>query len=77
VILPHTDLGGARAVAERIMARIRDMAVSPDDHTDVRCTVSIGIAEFRSEDTLPEDFVRRADLRLYESKRLGKNRYTA
>jgi diguanylate cyclase (GGDEF)-like protein len=77
VILPHTDMAGACAVSERIMAQVRDMAILPDDMTEVRCTVSIGIAEFRPEDSIPEQFIRRADLQLYESKRLGKNRYTA
>jgi diguanylate cyclase (GGDEF)-like protein len=77
VILPHTDLAGACAVSDRILEHVRDLAIFTDDETQVRCSVSIGIAEFRPEETLPEEFVRRADLRLYDSKRLGKNRYTS
>ncbi|MGZ8851177.1 MAG: diguanylate cyclase [Thermoanaerobaculia bacterium] len=77
VVLPHTDAAGASAVADRILAQVRDMAIFQEEHTEIRCTVSIGIAEFRPDETQAEEFVRRADLRLYDSKRLGKNRYTA
>lgn len=79
VILPHTDVAGACSAAERIMAQVRDLAIfSSEGTTQVHCTVSLGISEFRpDEDPTPEDLVRRADLLLYESKRLGKNRYTA
>ena len=79
VILPHTDVAGACAAAERIMAQVRDLAIfTNEETTQVHCTVSVGISEFRPEDDpTPEEFVRRADLLLYESKRLGKNRYTA
>ena len=78
LILPHTDLAGARSVADRVMAQVRDLALfGTDEQTQVSCSVSIGIAEFDPNDTQPEEFVRRADLKLYDSKRLGKNRYTA
>jgi diguanylate cyclase (GGDEF)-like protein len=77
VILPHTDVEGACAVADRIMEQVRELTLYTEDETQVQCSVSIGIAEFRADEMLPEEFVRRADLRLYDSKRLGKNRYTA
>ncbi|MEO8382904.1 MAG: GGDEF domain-containing protein [Acidobacteriota bacterium] len=78
VILPHTDLGGATAVAERILTRIRAVTIPTDDEGAIQCSVSIGIAEYhRDEDRSSEDLVRRADERLYLSKRHGKNRYTA
>jgi diguanylate cyclase (GGDEF)-like protein len=67
VILPHTDLEGARATAERILARVRAMEVA-------KCTVSIGVAEYEATDRSIADLVRRADDRLYDAKRNGKNR---
>jgi diguanylate cyclase (GGDEF)-like protein len=76
LILPHTGLAGACSAADRILAQVRDLVIFTDE-AQVRCSVSIGIAEFRPDDTTPEELVRRADLRLYDSKRLGKNRYTA
>ncbi len=77
VILPHTDLDGARAVAERILDRLRTVAIpGEDDEEPIRCAVSIGIAAFQPGDNAA-DVLRRADERLYQSKRAGKNRYTA
>jgi len=76
VILPHTDLEGARAVAERILERVRTLTIPSDDEETIGCAVSIGLAGLESGDTATE-LLRRADERLYESKRAGKNRYTA
>jgi len=77
VILPHTDLAGACAVAERLLARVRDLIIPTDDEGAIQCSVSIGVAEFHRDDAAANDLVRRADERLYTSKRTGKNRYTA
>jgi diguanylate cyclase (GGDEF)-like protein len=77
VILPHTDLHGAQRVAERILSRLAALTIPTDEEGAIQCSVSIGIAEFRREDTAANDLVRRADERLYLSKRQGKNRYTA
>ncbi|HUP61156.1 MAG TPA: GGDEF domain-containing protein [Thermoanaerobaculia bacterium] len=77
VILPHTDVSGARSVAERILARIRGMTIPTDEEGAIQCAISIGVAEFRYDDAGASDLIRRADERLYESKRQGKNRYTA
>ena len=76
VVLPHTDLDGARAVSDRILARVRALTIPADDDTAIRCSISIGLAEFSHDDT-GDDLFRRADERLYSAKRMGKNRYTA
>ena len=76
VILPHTDITGARAVAERLLARVRAMTIPTDEEGAIQCSVSIGLAEYQRDDAANE-LIRRADERLYESKRQGKNRYTA
>jgi diguanylate cyclase (GGDEF)-like protein len=75
VILPHTDIEGARAVADRILDRVRAVAIAGDDEETIRCSVSIGAAHYRPGDGAA-DLLRRADERLYESKRSGKNRCT-
>ena len=77
VILPHTDLHGATRVAERILAGIASLTIPTDEEGAIQCSVSIGIAEFRRDDAAANDLVRRADEKLYLSKRHGKNRYTA
>ena len=76
VILPHTDIHGASRVAERILTRVQALTIPPDEESAIRCSISIGLAEYQRDDTAA-DLVRRADERLYSSKRAGKNRYTA
>jgi diguanylate cyclase (GGDEF)-like protein len=77
VILPHTDLAGACAVAERVLEQIRTLTIPTDEEGAIRCSISVGVAEWRRDDASADDLVRRADERLYQSKRQGKNRYTA
>jgi diguanylate cyclase (GGDEF)-like protein len=74
VILPHTDITGAIAVAERVLRRVRALTIPTDEEATVQCSISIGLAEFERDDSA-SDLVRRADERLYEAKRQGKNRY--
>lgn len=77
IILPHTDLGGACAVAERILKRVRALTIPSDDESSIQCSISIGIAVYHTADTASGDVIRRADEQLYEAKRAGKNRYAA
>lgn len=77
VILPHTDLAGACAVSERILARIRELTIPADEEGAIRCSISIGVAEYLRDDASANEFVHRADEKLYSSKRAGKNRYTS
>ena len=76
IILPHTDLGGACAVAVRILNKVRALTIPTDEEGSVQCSISLGVADYESGDGAT-DLIRRADERLYESKRSGKNRYTA
>ncbi|HEY2090840.1 MAG TPA: GGDEF domain-containing protein [Thermoanaerobaculia bacterium] len=73
VVLPHTDLSGAAAVAERILERVRELTIPTDEEGAIRCSVSIGLADYRNGESA-NDVIRRADERLYEAKRSGKNR---
>lgn len=77
IILPHTDSAGAAAVAERVLQRVGALTIPTDEEGAIQCSVSIGIAEFQRDDHTANDLIRRADERLYLSKRQGKNRYTA
>ncbi|HEX2062226.1 MAG TPA: GGDEF domain-containing protein, partial [Thermoanaerobaculia bacterium] len=77
IILPHTDAKGAVAVAERVLQFVRALTIPTDEEGAIQCSVSIGIAEYHAEDATANDLIRRADERLYASKRQGKNRYTA
>lgn len=76
VILPHTDFGGACAVADRVLGKVRALEIIGADEDVIRCSISIGVAVFEEGDDASA-LIRRADERLYVSKRHGKNRYTA
>lgn len=75
VVLPHTDLGGARAVADRILENVQRLTIPTDEEGEIRCSVSIGIADYQPGDGSANDLIRRADELLYDAKRAGKNRY--
>ena len=77
IILPHTDAHGAAAVAERVLHHVTALTIPTDEEGAIRCSVSIGVAEYDRNDASANDLIRRADERLYQAKREGKNRYTA
>ena len=77
IVLPHTDLAGARAVADRILESVRKLTIVADEEGSLRCSISAGIAELHRASESADGVLRRADELMYLSKRLGKNRYTA
>lgn len=72
VLLPETDLAGARLLAERLRRAVSTYEIPAlKDHA---LTASFGISQFTgSEDTL-ESMMARADEALYTAKRNGRNR---
>ncbi|QKK02559.1 MAG: GGDEF domain-containing protein [Pseudomonadota bacterium] len=71
MILPDTDLAGARLAAERLRCAA---AQRPFDTRQgpVPCTVSIGVAERRSTEAVRQ-LIARADQALYRAKEKGRN----
>ena len=57
-------------VAEKLR---REMASRPVSSLQLILTVSIGVAEYMSEDTL-ESWLKRADDALYQAKKSGRNK---
>lgn len=72
VLLPDTGAAAARAVAERVRARIEDAVLLPD--AGVRATVSIGLAVLDESIGNYDEWIRRADSALYRAKEGGRNR---
>ena len=74
VILPNHTVEHAIKRAEAAMARIRkDVFVV--DNMELRFTVSMGIAQLCEGETV-DQWLKRADAALYESKNGGRNRFT-
>lgn len=74
VILPETALAGARIIAERMLAVVQQSTItSTEDGNAVGITVSIGIATSSLEDVSFDAILSRADKRLYEAKKRGRN----
>lgn len=70
LLLPGSDLDGARQLAEMIRLATRERVFLPDGS---EMTVSIGVVEYREGES-SEDFVQRADEALYQAKRTGRDR---
>ncbi|HTX31817.1 MAG TPA: diguanylate cyclase [Solirubrobacteraceae bacterium] len=73
VILPHTDIEGAYAIAERIRTSIEALRIPRMDNQGMlQVTASLGVAS--STEGEKNALIAEADAALYEAKRRGKNR---
>jgi diguanylate cyclase (GGDEF)-like protein len=73
VMLPETDLEGAAALAETLRARVEEHPFTfQSDRISV--TISLGCAVLCDADRSATELLKRADERLYEAKRSGRNR---
>ena len=72
VLLPDTDLAGARTIAERVRLQV-EQAVRQSE-SGLGCTISAGLAAAGGEADTVRDWIERADRSLYRAKVLGRNR---
>lgn len=75
--LPHSDLRGARAVAERIREAVAGDRFEPDGFEPFSVTVSIGVASVANGQAAPETLIKWADRALYEAKAGGRDQIVA
>ncbi len=75
IVFPRTASGNAFQLVERIRGKLQKTKIEDLDTGKPIGTVtaSFGIAEIHENET-PTDLIRRADRKLYESKRKGRNR---
>lgn len=76
VLLPVTDLEGARIIADRLCNSIRLLRM-PHRHSPAAdvLTISIGVAKIEGNMAMDTDLIRHADLALYHAKNNGRNQY--
>ena len=73
IILPETTLEGAFALADGLREKIEQSRFVFQNET-IRVTISIGGALLQESDRTSLDLIKRADEKLYEAKRAGRNR---
>ena len=75
VILPDTNVDGAKIFAERLRTTVESLPVQHEDK-EIRFTISLGIAELAADCPNAKHWIEQSDKALYESKHAGRNRST-
>ncbi len=73
VILPDTDLKGAYLAAERIRLAVERAVFRIQGDSQLKVTVSIGVATFPAHALSTTDLMDKADWALYRAKHSGRN----
>jgi diguanylate cyclase (GGDEF)-like protein len=74
LMLPATDTGGARLVAERLIARLRAEPYDSEDGTRFSVTASMGVASLEAEVASGDALVASAVRALHRAKEEGRDR---
>lgn len=72
LMLPHTDLDGARIITERLANLVEHLAIDHGDQV-IKLTVSAGVSDIYPEDKLLDDWIKRVDDLMYQAKNQGRN----
>lgn len=72
VVLPETDLGGGKTIAQRILKDIAQTQLDCDGQI-ISLTISAGLHQITPNQTL-EEAIARVDEYLYQAKQQGRNR---
>jgi diguanylate cyclase (GGDEF)-like protein len=73
ILLPMTTSKNGAFTVERIRAEFKKENFSPLPGNDVHLTMSIGLAQYKSQEDI-KDFVHRVDQLMYQAKKNGKDR---
>jgi diguanylate cyclase (GGDEF)-like protein len=73
ILLPMTTSADGAVTAERIRTEFKKELFSPAPGQDVHVTVSIGIAQYKTQEEM-KAFVHRVDQLMYQGKKNGKDR---
>jgi len=69
IILPNTDIESSRKVAQKLRLLIEKSKI----YEGIKVTSSFGVAQFEEGDNM-DSLIKRADNRLYDAKRTGRNK---
>lgn len=74
LVMPGASEEEAIAKGEEIRKAIESMVVkNPNDGSELRVTLSVGVSSFRVTDKNNKDLIERADKALYQAKHSGRN----
>lgn len=74
ILMPDTNLKEAEIIAERLRQKVQsNMFVIPSKPGNVKCSVSIGVAQLKEDDSI-DSLTNRVDIALYKAKKAGRNR---
>lgn len=73
VLLPESGIEEAAVIGERLRQRVA-ANVCRCDHQEIRCTISLGAAQFKGADDDLEGLMKRTDKALYKAKNSGRDR---
>lgn len=74
IVLPETSLQGAYNLCERLLKVVGQTPFQYEEHT-YNVTISAGVVNTAGEKTItPVELIRRADEKLYQAKREGRNK---
>lgn len=75
LVMPGATEEEAMVKGEEIRKAVESMVVkNPNDGTDLKVTLSVGVSSFRTTDRNNKDLIERADKALYQAKHSGRNR---
>jgi len=75
IVLPKTELQGAQKISEEIRQKIENENIEISEDSFINITISIGLTIFEKEiDKDVNSIFKKADIALYEAKRIGRNR---
>ncbi|GAB7527997.1 sensor domain-containing diguanylate cyclase [Pseudomonas sp. 3A(2025)] len=75
VLLPDTNKAGAQIFAERLRKAVEELHVDHDGQ-QIRCTISLGVADLSQPSKDYKSLIEAADQALYQSKKNGRNQVT-
>lgn len=74
IVLPHSTLKAASEQAERLCKYVRSLRI-PSGKAEIAVTVSIGVAQYKSQQENWEALLNRADAALYQAKNSGRDQW--